>query len=914
MQNRRRRRDLSLEAADSVAWHALPPIEVATRLATTFAGLDEAEAAARLARDGPNVFEVPRRIAISAVLLAQLKNVVVALLGTAVVVAALSGDALDAIAIGTVLWLNVGLGFVLELRAHRALEALRALDVPHARVLRRGAQRDIAAHELVLGDVVQVEAGQVVPADVRLIEAAEFQTTEAMLTGESDAVRKDASASVPADTPLADRLSMAYKTTTAVTGRALGIVVATGMQTEVGRVGTLVGQIADAPTPLELRINQLGRQLALVALGVAALVAGLAALRGEPFDAVIQTAIALAVAAVPEGLPVVGTIAMALGVRRMARQHVLVRRLAVVEALGSATVICTDKTGTLTAGEMTATVIRTNEDEFAVSGAGFSPEGDFHKDGVPVDPHDFPALLLALRIGLLANRSQVAERAGHWHAVGDPTEAALVAVAGKAGLDQPTCRAEWPEVSELPFSSERMLMATFHRTGAGGTVAHVKGAPQQVLEHCAAVLTSHGPRPLTAEDRERLHQLNLVLAAQGLRVLALATGPESEGAPFGINHLTWVGLVGLSDPPAPGVARTIQDFQAAGIRTVMLTGDQRRTAEAMVRHLGLAPAGATDVFEAREINRLDDAGLREAVTRAVAFTRVSPEDKLRLVTAFQQRGEVVAMLGDGVNDAAALRKADIGVVMGSRGTDLARESADLVLLDDRFPSIALAIAEGRVVFDNIRKFVFYLFSCNLAEVFVLLAAGFAGAVAPLTPLQILWLNLLTDTFPALALAVEPGEPDIMQTPPREPGAAILSWPAGRRVIGYAALISGCALAAFFWALQREHGSNGQAVTMAFMTLAFAQILHLGNARSQAHVASLRRAIANRSAVLAVVAAVGLQLLAVTWAPLASMLRLEPLDPRAWMVVVALGAVPGVFGQALKWRRARPTHEPEGSHG
>jgi Ca2+-transporting ATPase len=324
----------------------------------------------------------------------------------------------------------------------------------------------------------------------------------------------------------------------------------------------------------------------------------------------------------------------------------------------------------------------------------------------------------------------------------------------------------------------------------------------------------------------------------------------------------------------------------------------------MVRQLGLASEGASDLLDAQELARLDDAALREAVTHAAAFARVSPEDKLRLVTAYQQRGEVVAMLGDGVNDAAALRKADIGVVMGSRGSDLARESADLVLLDDRFPSIALAVAEGRVVFDNIRKFVFYLFSCNLAEVLVLLGAGFGGTLAPLTPLQILWLNLLTDTFPALALAVEPREPDIMRTPPRDPDEAILSWPAARTAIGYAVLISGVTLAAFFWALQREGAGTGQATTIAFMTLAFAQTLHLGNARSRKPVTSLRRALANRSAVLAVALALGLQILAVAWPPLAGVLRLHPLDPTAWAVVAALGAAPGVIGQALKWAREK----------
>jgi Ca2+-transporting ATPase len=885
----------------STPWHAVPAREALDRLGSGAGGLTETEAAARLARHGPNLFRAAPPASPWVVLAAQLRSTIVLLLATAAVIALLSGDALDAGAIGAVLVLNVAIGFVTELRAHRAMESLLELEVTRAQVVRQGAIRGIDAPGLVPGDVIELEAGQMVPADARLLEAAELRTVEASLTGEPVPAAKTADVRVAADVPLPDRITMVYKATMVAGGRGRGVVVATGMDTEVGRIGALARSIAPEPTPLERRLGELGRRLAAVALVVAALVAGLEALHGVPMGAIVQTALALAVAAVPEGLPVVGTIAMAVGMHRMARRRALVRRLSVVETLGSATVICTDKTGTLTAGEMTVTVIRLLDREIAVAGAGYAPEGGFLESGQPVDPRQDAALSLALRIGALANRSDVALWEGAWRVRGDPTEAALVVAARKAGLEPARLREEWPEAGELPFSSERMLMATFHRTPA--LTACVKGAPGRVLELSDRVLAPEGPRALDRRAKEELLRLNGELAERGLRVLAVAVKDVDAVGEPALHGLTWVGFLGISDPPAPGVADTIRAFRDAGIRTVMLTGDQRLTAESVGRELGLL-GPRDEALDGRELDRLSDAELREAVARSAAFSRVSPEAKLRIVRAYQQRGEIVAMLGDGVNDAAALRKADIGVVMGMRGTDLAKEAAQLVLQDDRFSTIAAAIEEGRVIFDNIRKFVFYLFSCNLAEIMVLLGAGVVGLPVPLLPLQILWLNLLTDTFPALALAVEPGEPGTMRQPPRDPRAAILSTPSLWATVGYALLIAGVSVAAFAWGLSGDSGGSARARTFTVMTLALAQIFHLGNARSNLPVTAPGRALRNRFAVAAVALTVGLQLLAAFLPPLARVLRIEPLGAWDWVVVVGLSVLPAIAGQTLKWARAR----------
>ncbi|HET7599356.1 MAG TPA: HAD-IC family P-type ATPase, partial [Gemmatimonadales bacterium] len=587
------------------AWHALPASEVLKRLASRPDGLTAGEAAERLARVGLNVFEAAQPVAAWRVLVAQLRSVIVLLLALGVAVALAAGDTLDAVAIAAVLVLNTAIGFATELRAHRAMESLRALDVTRATVVREGRPRGLDARELVPGDVIELEEGHAVPADARLIQGVELTAAEASLTGEPAPVEKDAHAALPDDAPIGDRVTMVYKATTVTGGRGRAVVVATGMATEVGRIGALAAAVAPEPTPLERRLDQLGRRLAVAAVAVAAVVAALGLTQGAALADILQTAIALAVAAVPEGLPVVGTIAMAIGVRRMARRHALVRRLPVVETLGSATVICTDKTGTLTAGTMAVTVIRLLDRGVTLERALPAPDRSQTLALAPPDPR----ALLALRVAALANRTRT--DAGSGPAAADPTEAALVAAGRAAGLDVERLRAEWPEVAEIPFSSERMLMATFHRTGEG-LVACVKGAPSRVVELCDRALAPEGPRPLDQRGREQLLEFNADLAARGLRVLAVAYRELGATLDTELSGLTWIGYVGLADPPAPGVRDTIAAFAGAGIRTVMLTGDQKLTAQAVARELGL-PGADREPLDGRELGRLEGSALEAAV-------------------------------------------------------------------------------------------------------------------------------------------------------------------------------------------------------------------------------------------------------------------------------------------------------------
>lgn len=867
------------------------------RLASTPAGLPASERQGRLERWGPNVLAVTRPTSALALLLEQLKSIVVVLLLIAGAVALISGDLLDAAAIGVVLILNTALGFATEYRAQQAIQALLALEVPHAVVIRDGSREEIRARDLVPGDVIELDAGWRVPADARLIAAADLATVEAPLTGESLPVEKSADAVLAPDTSLADRVNMVYAGTIVASGHGRALVTATGMRSEVGRIGALASSVRRRQTPLEARLDALGRRLVVAALAVAGLVAVLAAVRGTSFDQALELGLALAVAAVPEGLPAVATIAMAVGVRRMARRSALVRHLPAVESLGSATVVCTDKTGTLTTGQPTVVELWLDQRTLRITGAGYDPRGSLLDDGRPADVHTDAVLATALRIAALANRAEVVHDGQAHRAVGDPTEAALVVLAQKAGVQRARLLEALPEVGEVPFSAERRYMATLHRT-PDGTTAYVKGAPRRIVEASAAILTRLGPRPLSPADRVQLLERNQAMAARGLRVLALAVGEPGNVDEARLRALTFVAFVGMADPPAPGVREALAAFRRAGIRTVMITGDQQLTAQAVARDLGLLRPGDL-VLDGRELDALPDSALEERLPHVAAFSRVSPDGKLRIVRAYERRGEVVAMLGDGVNDAAALRQADVGVCMGGRGTDVAREAADVVLQDDRFQTIAAAVEEGRVTFDNIRKFVFYLFSCNLAEILVMLGAAVSQLPAPLLPLQILWLNLLTDTFPALALALEPAEDDVMRRPPQDPRTAILPPQLARQTVGFAVLIAGVTLAAFLWALRT--GAVERAITVSFSTLAFAQIFHLGNARSRRPVVAPRRALSNRYALAAVALAVGLQLLATALPTLARALHLRPLDRDAWLVVVAAAAIPAVAGQVLKLR-------------
>jgi Ca2+-transporting ATPase len=868
------------------AWHASDVDTVLAGLASGWQGLSETDAAARLAATGPNRLPPPARVPALVILGNQLRSVVVGLLIAAIVLSLVIGDRLEAVAIAAVLVINAALGFVTEWRARRAMEALLQLAASHALVKRNGRLIAVPSETLVAGDIIQLDAGNRVPADVRLLEATDLGIDEAPLTGESLPADKQV-APLPADASVADRTNMAYLGTTVVSGTALAVVVVTGAQTEVGRIGTLVQEIEDEPTPLERRLDALGTRLAWLTIATSGVVAGTAALNGEPWSAVFETAIALAVAAMPEALPAVATIALAVGMRRMARRHALVRRLPSVESLGSATIVCTDKTRTLTTGQMTVVRIWTAAGDYRADASGQSPWP--------------PAARRVLEIAGQASPPRV-HRAGEGQSgLSNPVDVAIFDALA-AGVPAATPDGELPQRGVLPFSSARKMMATFRGTDRH-LVASVKGAPGAVLLRCAGIHTAAGRQPLDDAMRSKLYDTQEALAGSGLRMLAVASGQVASAVESALTGLTFEGFVAIADPVAPGVPRTVALLRAAGLRTVMITGDQPATAEAVGRAVGLID-GTAKIIEGRELETMAAPELAARVSGVHAFARVSPEHKLLIVEALQQRGEIVAMLGDGVNDAAALKKADVGVAMGVRGTDVAKQAAAIVLQDDRFETVAAAVEEGRIIFDNIRKFVFYLFSCNVAEILVLLIAGVAGWPLPLTPLQLLWLNMVTDTFPALALAMEPGDATVMRRPSRDPQEAILSPPFVASILAYGGMITVVTLGAYWLALRSV---PEQASTVAFMTLALAQIAHLGNARSDDHVLAPARAAANRFALLGLALAVGLQMLTTT-GPLAGVLDVAPLGIREWVLVAGSAAVPAVRGQMWKALR-RPTAGP-----
>ena len=932
-------------------WHALAADEVLARLESSPQGLTGAEAAARLRRYGPNALVVARPQPWWRLLVAQFRGLVVALLVAAAVLAAAVGDWLEAWAILAVLLVNAALGFWIEWRARQEMAALSKLQVQSAVVWRDGEPRSLDARELVPGDVVELDAGTAVPADARVIEAVELSAVEAPLTGESTPVDK-AVAPAAADAPLAERSSMIFKGTLVADGEGRAVVVATGRATEVGRIGQLVAETESGETPLERRLDRLGRRLVWVTLAVAALVVAVGLLGGRDPVLMIETGLALAIAAVPEGLPVVATITLALGMRRMARRGALVRRLPAVETLGAATVVCADKTGTLTAGEMTLVELRVAGRRVEV-GEG----GELIADGEPVAAAEVPWLAEALAVGALANRARLEEGDAR-RGVGDPTEIALLVAAERAGRGRADLLAGRERVAEVPFSSERRLMASFHRGADGRVVASVKGAPGRLLELSsrravgaagegtaggeAAVDGEEPSIPLDAAARRHLLAENRDLAARGLRVLALARRTLEAGEEPGeaaLRDLVFLGMAAIADPPAAGVAATIALLRTAGVRTVMITGDQAVTALAVARQVGLltggdgggeagsgeadageadageAAAGETEVVAGGELAAMDDEELAARAGRIAVYSRTSPADKLRIVEAFHRRGDIVAMLGDGVNDAPALKRADIGVAMGGRGTDVAKETADLVLQDDRFETIAAAVEEGRVIFDDIRKFIYYLFSCNLAEVLVLFLAGIAALPLPLAPLQLLWLNLLTDVFPALALAVEPAEPDVMRRPPRDPASGMLTRGLVVRLGRAAVLLTTGTLAVFVWGLWSAPDDPRRATTLAFATLALAQLAHVIDARSPSPLLASRRLFANRWAWAAIVGVGAVQVAAVHLPALQAVLGTVALTPGEWSMVAAGSIGPLLVGQAIdafRQRAAAPALRPQSS--
>jgi Ca2+-transporting ATPase len=907
-------------------WHAIPTDALALDLRThPEAGLGADEAGRRQQSEGFN--ELPEAPPPSLVKLffSQFTSVIVWVLIGAAVISGLLEDWLDAAAILAIVLLNGVLGFVQEFRAERSLAALRKMSVATARVVRDRIVLSIPARELVRGDLILLEAGDRIPADARLIYTTNFQTQEASLTGESTPVQKHASVIAGTDVPLAEQTNMAFMGTVAVSGKARALVVTTAVRTELGRVAAMIQKATEAEraeTPLQRRLEQFGYTLLWLALGVVTVVFVLGYLRGEPAILMLLTAVSLAVAAVPEGLPAVVTITLALGVTRMVKRHALIRKLPAVETLGSATVICSDKTGTLTKNEMTVTRLFSGDRVFEVTGEGYEPVGEIRetvdvkretppplKNLSPFTSHPSPlpsGLRELLTAAVLCNGATLREENGTWQVIGDPTEGALLVAAAKAELTIERLDSTYCFLGEVPFDPERKMMTIVRQT-PDGSVAYVKGAPDVLLRHCTHRLAIDGTtEPITESIRAAILDANASFAHQALRVLAMAHRrldgePKAYRAQDLEDRLVFLGLAAMKDPLRPEAKAAVQACHDAGIRTVMITGDHKDTATAIAEELR-GDKEPIQSLSGTELDRLSDDELVRTVEDVAVYARVSAEHKLRIVKAWKARGAIVAMTGDGVNDAPAVKAADIGVAMGITGTDATKEAADMVVTDDNFASIAAAVEEGRGIFDNIRKTIYFLLSCNVSEVLMMLFAVLIGLPLPLLPIQILWMNLVTDGFPALALAVDPKSPDLMKQPPRRPDARLLDGGTLLAIGAQGMMLCAIALGAFAYSLYGLHQEVDQARTVAFTVMVFAQLVHAFNCRSERLSLFQVGLWTNRPLLLAFSLSFGIQIAVLTVPAVAQVFKIAPLPLEDWIMMGALGLLPFFIMELTKTLR------------
>jgi Ca2+-transporting ATPase len=893
---------------EGAGWHALGIEELARALDTEPArGLTSDQAARRLAREGPNELQQGARISPVAILAQQFRSLVIWVLIGAGIVSGALGEYVDGVAILAIVLLNAAIGFLQEFRAERAVAALARLTAPRARVIRDGTSSLIPAREVVPGDVLVLDAGDLVAADARLLEASSLRASEASLTGESVPVEKRVG-ELPEGTPLADRVNQVFLATSIAGGSGRALVVATGMKTEVGRIAGLLESASGGETPLQRKLDRVGRRLLWASLGVVLLVFALGWLRGvEPFE-LFLSAVSLAVAAVPEGLPAVVTVALALGVERMVRRNALVRSLPSVETLGSTQVICTDKTGTLTVGAMTVRRLVTADSVFRVTGEGYAPRGEIiarEDDG----PAGGETLLALLRAAAGCNDAELAMHEASPRVAGDPTEIALLVVAAKGGVTREALERGEPRLRTLPFDSDRKRMSVVRSRGAESW-AYVKGAPEGILERCTRVRTARGSVPLDAELRARLQQAGVQLAAEALRVLALAErrmeGAADEDPESG---LTFLGLAGLQDPPRAEARDAVARCRRAGIRTVMITGDHPVTARAIAAELGILGSG-DELMLGADLQALGEADLVERVARVSVYARVTAEHKLRIVRAWKARGAVVAMTGDGVNDAPALREASIGIAMGTTGTEVAKEASDMVIADDNFASIVAAVEEGRGIFDNIAKTLSYLLAGNLGELALMLVAALAGYPIPLLPIQLLWINLVTDGLPALALATDPIDPAVLDRPPRPPTAQL----ADRAMLRGLALTGGLTATVSFAAFAYQLSVAGDLVAArntAFSTLVFAELLRSFGARSDTKLLHEIGLFSNLRLFGIVAASFTLQLWIHHSPSLSTIFGTVPISLLECAALVGLGCIPLLVLEAHKWvlRRGRTSDPP-----
>jgi len=874
---------------EAPAWHAIPAEDALRGVKSERSGLDAGEIALRQARYGPNALPPPAKRSAWLRFLMQFHNALIyVLIGAGLITLALQHWVDSGVIFGVVI-INAIVGFIQEGRAEQALDAIRSMLSPTAMVLREGRRRALPAADIVPGDIVLLSAGDKVPADLRLLEVHSLHVEEAALTGESEPVAKSV-APVGVESVIGDRRSMAYSSTLVTYGQGVGVVVGTGAATEIGRISAMLERVEHITTPLLRKFEQFGRWLTLATLALMGLTFALGTLwRGYGAAETFMAAVGIAVAIIPEGLPPILTITLALGVRRMARRNAIVRRLPAVETLGSVTVICSDKTGTLTRNEMTIVHALTAERSLEVEGSGYAPHGALLEIGAPVDVHADPALLELARTALLCNDAVLVEFDGEWRLEGDPTEGALVSFARKCGLDPETEHAARPRLDEIPFESQYRFMASLHQAG-DATRIYAKGAPERILEMCVSERIAQGERPI---DRALWHARMDAIAGEGLRVLALAAksgGPAQRTLEFAHAQEGYclLGMVGIIDPPREEAIEAVQRCRDAGIRVKMITGDHGATARAVGERLGIG--GGRGVLTGVELERLSDDELLQRVPHIDVFARASPEHKLRLVRALQRNGDIVAMTGDGVNDAPALKRADVGVAMGQKGTEAAKEAAEMVLADDNFASIEHAVEEGRTIYDNLRKALIFILPTNGGEASSLLAAILFGFTLPITAVQILWVNMITAVTLSLALAFEPGEAGVMNRAPRDPAAPMLDRLLVWRIVFVSLILLGGILALYLWQLGRG-GSVDAARTVAVNTLVVGEITYLFNCRHLAASSlNVEGLFGNRAALQMTGLLLAAQIAFTHLAPMQTLFGTAGIDALAWSAVLAFGVL------------------------
>ncbi|HZG54962.1 calcium-translocating P-type ATPase, SERCA-type [Paenibacillus sp.] len=893
-----------LEAEELLDAHGLDPSR----------GLSADEAARRLEEAGPNELSEGVKLSPLALFLNQFKDFMVLVLMGATLISGLLGEYLDAITILAIIVLNGVLGFIQEFRAERSLRALKELSAPTAKALRDGAWVVVPAKSLVPGDIVALESGDRVPADIRFLEANSVYAEESALTGESVPVAKSTAAIPEADVPLGDQRNMGFLGTMITMGTARGVVVRTGMRTEMGKIADLINNTEEAETPLQRRLEQFGKILIGVALALTVLVVIAGIMHGQPAYGMFLAGVSLAVAAIPEGLPAIVTVALALGVQRMIKRKAIVRKLPSVETLGCASVICSDKTGTLTQNKMTVTRVWIGGRLLDVSGEGYEPVGDIVERGAKAGVKDDQALRRLLQIGVLCNDAVLTEEVPEpqgkkkrsketpkpvWTIKGDPTEGALAVLGAKAGVTRASLEAMYRRAAEFPFDSERKRMSVVVEH-PGGRLVVAKGAPDMLLERCSYILWDGKLVPFTGTLRQKVMDANEAFAGDALRVLGLAyrdlkAGETVETAEEAERGLVFVGLTGMIDPPRKEVREAIAKCRRAGIKTVMITGDHLTTAEAIAAQLGMIPKGGRTV-SGSQLAAMTDEQLAKVVDDIYVYARVSPEHKLRIVKALQEKGHVVAMTGDGVNDAPAIKAADIGIAMGITGTDVSKEASALILSDDNFATIVAAIEEGRGIYENIRKFIRYLLASNVGEILVMFIAMMLGMPLPLLPIMILWVNLVTDGLPAMALGVDQAERDLMEHKPRGKKENIFARRLGWKIISRGFLIGVCTLVPFWLVLQQggdDAATLTHAQTVAFATLVMAQLIHVFDCRSSRSIFH-RNLFENKALVLAVASSVLLLLGVLYIEPLQPIFKTMALGVADWALVLVFAAIPTLF--------------------